>query len=303
MTPSTLLARVLQQDAINFALTNRIPRRLLTRLAGRLSRTERPLVRDASIALWQFFGGDLHLDEARTRTFATLHDCFVRELKEGARPVDPDPSVLVSPCDGIVGATGVIRQGQLLQAKGSRYTLDDLAGGQDVSPFAGGRYVTLRLTSTMYHRFHAPTDLHLATTTFIPGELWNVNPVAVRRIPRLYCRNERAVLRATTVNGQPVLIVAVGAILVGSIHIHAVGQPLNQDYGGPLHLPCGVDAAKGDELGYFHHGSTIIVIAAPGLTPCPGVVTGATVRMGQALLRQDVVWDGHVGHPDSSGRV
>ena len=303
MTPSTLLARVLQQDAINFALTNRIPRRLLTRLAGRVSRTERPLVRDASIALWQFFGGDLHLEEARTRTFASLHDCFIRELKEGARPVDPDPAVLTSPCDGIIGATGLIQQGQLFQAKGSRYTLEELTGGDDADAFAGGRYVTLRLTSTMYHRFHAPADLHLAATTVIPGELWNVNPVAVRRIPRLYCRNERAVLRATTANGQPLLLVAVGAILVGSIHIHAVGHPLNQDYGGPYHLPCHVDAEKGAELGYFHHGSTIIVIAAPGRTPCPGVVTGATVRMGQALLKRDIVGAGHVGHPDSSGRV
>ncbi len=303
MKPSTFIDRVFQQDDINFTLTNRVPRRLLTRLAGTLSRTEHPLVRDVSLRLWQWFGGDLHLEEARSREFASLHDCFIRELKEGARPIDSDPAVLVSPCDGIVGATGVIQQGQLFQAKGSRYTLDALTGGRDAEVFAGGRYVTLRLTSTMYHRFHAPADLHLAGLTFIPGELWNVNPVAVRRIPRLYCRNERAVLHTTTAQGQPLLLVAVGAILVGSIHVHAVGHPLNQDYGGPYQLPCGVDAVRGAELGYFHHGSTIILVAAPGFVPCPGVTTGATVRMGQALLRQDIAGDGHIGHPDCNGHV
>ncbi|MGE3579682.1 MAG: archaetidylserine decarboxylase, partial [Vicinamibacterales bacterium] len=258
---TSLLDRLLAQDTINFTLTNRIPRRWLTRVVGRISRAEHPLVRDVSLALWQRFGGDLHLDEALSTRFNSVHDCFIRALKPGARPVDPDPAVLVSPCDGIVGAMGTVTRGQLLQAKGSRYTLEELVGGLDTTPFEGGSYVTLRLTSTMYHRFHAPADLHLASTTFIPGDLWNVNPATVRRIPRLYCRNERAVLQTTTSTGRPLLLVAVGAVLVGSIHIHAVGRPLNQEYGGPFHLPCGVDARKGEELGYFHHGSTIIAIA------------------------------------------
>jgi len=297
MTPS-LLDRLLAQDAINFTLTNRIPRRWLTRVVGRISRAEHPVVRDLSLALWQRFGGDLHLEEAATTDFASVHDCFIRALKPGARPVDPDPRVLVSPSDGIVGATGRVTRGQLFQAKGSRYTLEELIGGVDGASFEGGSYVTLRLTSTMYHRFHAPADLHLTGTTFIPGELWNVNPVTVRRVPRLYCRNERAVLETTTGTGDPLLLVAVGAVLVGSIHIHAVGQPLNQEYGGPFHLPCAVDAVKGDELGYFHHGSTIIVIAAPGLTPVRGIATGVTVRMGQALFVEDMERRGHVdaGH-------
>jgi phosphatidylserine decarboxylase len=294
---TSLLDRLLAHDAINFTLTNRIPRRWLTRVVGRISLAEHPVIRDVSLALWRRFGGDLHLEEAARTDFSSVHDCFIRALKPGARPVDPDPGVLVSPCDGIVGAMGTVTRGQLFQAKGSRYTLDDLIGGIDSAPFEGGRYVTLRLTSTMYHRFHAPARLHLTSTTFIPGELWNVNPVTVRRIPRLYCRNERAVLQATMDTGHALLLVAVGAVLVGSIHVHAVGRPLNQEYGGPFHLPCGVDAMKGDELGYFHHGSTIIVIAAPGLTPIEGVATGVTVRMGQALFVKDMKRQGHIGTP------
>lgn len=301
MTP--VLERLLAQDAINFTLTNRIPRRWLTRVVGRVSRIEHPVVCRLSLAVWQRFSGDLHLEEAATTHFPSLHACFTRALRPGARTVDPDPGALVSPCDGIVGACGRIQQGQLFQAKGARYTLEDLLGGGDASLFEGGAYVTLRLTSSMYHRFHAPADLRLRSTTFIPGELWNVNPVSVRRIPRLYCRNERAVLRATTASELNLVLVAVGAVLVGSIHVHAVGTPLNQEYGGPYHLPCAAPAVKGDELGFFHHGSTIIVIADRRARLADGISTGVTVRMGQALLREDRREQDHVGDPDDSRRM
>src|SRR5215470_14901002 len=109
MATTSLLDRLLQQEDINFLLTNKIPRRLLTRVVGWFSRLESPLVRDLSISTWQFFAGDLHLEEARKPVFASLHDCFVRQLKDGMRPVDADPSVLVSPCDGICVASGPIR--------------------------------------------------------------------------------------------------------------------------------------------------------------------------------------------------
>ncbi len=278
------LHALLQHEGLNYILTNRIPRWLLSRVVGRVSRSEHPVVRNVSLALWRLFGGDLHLEEARTTRFPSLHACFIRELRPGARPVDDRTEILVSPCDGIVMAAGTIRRGQLLQAKGLRYTLEDLLAGGDAEAFEDGTYVTLRLTSTMYHRFHAPDDLHLASTAFVPGDLFNVNPPSVRRIPRLYCRNERAILRACTAAGESLALVAVGAVLVGSIHVHAVGVPLSQEYGGPYHLPCDLDARRGEELGYFHHGSTIIVLAEAGLVPAPGLTAGTVVRMGQALL-------------------
>src|SRR5262245_35353011 len=105
---ATLLDRIFQQEDINFVLTNKIPRRALTRFVGWFSRIEQPLVRDLSIAIWRLFADDLRLGEARKPSFTSLHDCFVRELKPGARTIDLDPRVIVSPCDAIVGACGTI---------------------------------------------------------------------------------------------------------------------------------------------------------------------------------------------------
>ena len=157
MTVKSLIATFTQQEDLNFLLTNRIPRAALTRFMGWFSRIEQPVVRDLSIALFGLFAGDLRLHETKHARFASLHDCFVRELKDGARPLDPDPDVLVSPCDGIVGAFGAIDGTELLQAKGSAYSLEELLGVRHAAErFRGGMYVTLRLTASMYHRFHAP---------------------------------------------------------------------------------------------------------------------------------------------------
>jgi phosphatidylserine decarboxylase len=286
LTP--LLDRIFQQETINFVVTNRIPRRLATRLTGWFVRLEQPLVRDLSIGVWKMFAGDLRLDEAKDTRFASLHDCFVRELKDGVRPIDRDPGVLVSPCDAIVGAAGTLRDNQLLQAKGHSYALDDLLGGDAAAAatFRGGRYVTLRLTSAMYHRFHAPGDCEIYGATWIPGDVWNVNPAALKRVARLYCRNERAVIHARLAHhDQAIALVAVGAILVASIHLHFVDVPGTlRDQGGGR-LSCRAAYRKGDELGYFHHGSTIVVVAPAGLEICDNVREGQSIRMGEPLLR------------------
>src|SRR5215467_5367159 len=105
MTVRALIAKATQQEEINFLLTNRIPRRLLTQLVGWFSQIEHPLIRKPSIAAWRRFS-DVDLSEAKQQTFTSMHDCFTRALKEGARPIDADPQTLVSPCDAIVGASG-----------------------------------------------------------------------------------------------------------------------------------------------------------------------------------------------------
>ena len=125
MTLRSAIAKVFEQEDINFLLTNRVPRRLLTRFMGWFSKIEQPLIRDLSIAVWRLFS-DLDLSEAKKTRFASLHDCFIRELQDGARPVDADPAVLVSPCDAIIGACGRIEGTELLQIKGFPYTLQDL---------------------------------------------------------------------------------------------------------------------------------------------------------------------------------
>ena len=132
MTLRSQILRLLQQEDLNFLLTNRIPRRLLTRFMGWFSQVEQPWVRDASIGLWRFFS-DLDLREAKKSHFRSMHDCFIRELKDGARPIDRNPATLVSPCDAIVGACGAIAGTTVYQIKGFPYTLADLFCGHDLA--------------------------------------------------------------------------------------------------------------------------------------------------------------------------
>lgn len=281
-----VINRLMQQDDLNFLLTNRIPKRLATRFMGWFTHIEQPLVRDLSLAVWRFFA-DLDLRDAEKAHFASLHDCFTRALRGGARPVDPDPTALVSPCDAIVGTCGTIAGTELLQVKGRPYALQDLFGESDlVGLYRGGSYVTLRLTAGMYHRFHAPYDCRLDTVAYHPGELWNVNPVALRRIDKLFCRNERAVLRTRLVpGGHPVTLVPVAAILVAGIRLHCLDRVLDSTERQPATFVCNAGFSKGEEMGWFQHGSTILVFAPAGFSLCPAVETGTVIRMAQPLMR------------------
>jgi phosphatidylserine decarboxylase len=273
-------------EGLNFVLTNRVPRRTLTRFMGWFSRVEQPLVRDVSIAVWRLFC-DVDLSDASKTEFKSLHDCFVRELRPGARPVDRREDVLVSPCDGIVGAAGRVRDGVLLQVKGSSYTLDEfLLDPALAEMYRNGCYVTLRLTAGMYHRFHAPHDGRIEQVTHVPGDTWNVNPAALKRVERLYCRNERAILRLRCARGDHVVtLVAVAAILVAGIRLRFVDLPSGGRGLQPAAIFVDAECAKGSEIGWFEHGSTIIVLAPGGFTLCDGVGDGSVVRMGQPLLR------------------
>jgi phosphatidylserine decarboxylase len=252
---------------------------------GWFSRLRHPWLARASIGVWRLFA-DLDLSDARQQRFASLHDCFTRELVPGARPLERDPSTLVSPCDGIVGACGRLDGVELLQAKGMPYRLDDLLGSADAAaPYRDGRYVTLRLTSSMYHRFHAPHDGRVEHVTYFSGDTWNVNPIALARVERLFCRNERAAIRYRLDAGPVITLVPVAAVLVASIRLHAPDLRLHLRYRGPNAVACNVPCRKGQELGWFEHGSTIIVFAPPGLELADGIATGARVRMGEPLLR------------------
>jgi len=286
MTVRTQILKLFEQEDINFLLTNRIPRRLATQFIGWFSRIEQPIIRDLSIATWRLFS-DLDLSEAKKSRFASLHDCFIRELKHGARPIDAYPGILVSPCDAIVGACGSIAGAELFQAKGFPYTLQDLFCDPKLAEeYRDGRYVTLRLKSSMYHRFHAPHDGRIERVTYISGDTWNVNPIALKRIERLFCKNERAIVRLRLgSNGQTVTLVAVAAILVASIRLHCLGEALNGNYRGRNVIDCNNQVRKGDELGWFEHGSTIIVFAPGGFALCDNIREGAGVKMGEPLMR------------------
>jgi phosphatidylserine decarboxylase len=286
MTVRGLISALTQQEDLNFLLTNRIPRAALTRFMGWFSKIENPLVRDASIACWRMFS-DLDLSEAKKTEFKSLHDCFTRELKPGLRPPDPDPSIVVSPCDAIIGAFGAIQDTELFQIKGAPYSLLDLLGDPKlVDAHRDGRFITLRLMSSMYHRFHAPHDSRIEQVTFISGDTWNVNPIALKRVERLFCKNERAVIQTRLASGESLTLVPVAAILVASLRLHFLDLLLNADTKGPTVFPCDASVHKGDELGWFEHGSTIIVLAPDHFEFCDNVRDGTRIFAGQPLMRK-----------------
>lgn len=286
MTLRAAIARIVLQEDVNFLLTNRMPRRLLTRLSGWFSQIQQPLIRDLSIWTWRLFA-DLDLGDAKTTRFKSLHDCFIRELKEGARPIDQNPAILVSPCDAIVGASGAVEDARALQIKGFPYRLQDLLRDEDLTGlYRNGRYVTLRLTSSMYHRFHAPHDCRVESVTYISGDTWNVNPIALKRVESLFCKNERALIRTRlAATGHVVTLVPVAAILVASIRLRFLDILADLRRGGPRLIPCDAPLTKGEEMGWFQHGSTIIVFAPDGFELCATVREGQTIRVGQPLLR------------------
>src|SRR5262245_61215137 len=281
----TALRKLSQRERINFLLTNRVPRKALTHLVGWWSRIESPLLTRASIAVWGLFT-DLDLSDAESQRFTSLRACFTRQLMPGARTVDPRPDVVTSPCDAIVGECGDIAGTTVFQAKGFPYELEDLIPEARLRrDFMNGRYVTLRLRSSMYHRFHAPVDCAAEEIHYISGDLWNVNPITLKRVERLFCRNERAVvpLEPVSTTGK-ICLVPVAAILVASMKFTGIEEALDLRQRGPRRIACNLAFRKDVEMGHFQQGSTIILFATGNYALCDDIQTGATIRMGQALL-------------------
>ena len=284
----TPVQRLTAAEQFNFLITNRIPRRSASLLMGWFSRISSPLLARLSIAVWRLFADDLRLFEAKQQKFESLHDCFVRELKPGTRTVDEDPAVLCSPVDAVIGEFGNVREGQVLQAKGFPYSLDELLGEPElIARYRRGRFITLRLKSSMYHRFHAPMAGRTERISYISGDTWNVNPIALKKVERLFCRNERAVVEmrcGTDAEAQHVLLVPVAAVLVASMRFEGIDVPLNLRYQGPNRIPWSRRFAKGEEMGYFEHGSTIILFTTSEFQFDGDLVTGEIVRMGERLM-------------------
>lgn len=281
-----MIRALTQQEQLNFLLTNRIPRRLLTQMMGWYSSIESTLLTKISVFIWKLFAHDLSLTEAKKSSFSSLRDCFIRELKDGARDIDKRENILVSPCDAIVGACGNIDGTTVYQAKGFPYELADLIPDYRLqNKYRNGVYVTLRLKSSMYHRFHAPVDCSVNEVTYISGDTWNVNPIALKRIEKLYCKNERAVVELHTDNQEDdITLVPVAAILVASIKFNCLETNLDLKYQGPNKIKCEAKYKKGDEMGYFQHGSTIILFATANYELNEVIAQGDYIKMGEPLL-------------------
>lgn len=282
MTVRGRIARLVANEELNFLLTNRIPRRLATQALGWFSKMERPWVAKPSIAVWRLFS-DVDLSDAADTHFPSMHACFTRRLRDGARPFAQDPATLASPSDAILGAHGRIEDDQVHQIKGAPYRLSELLGdAKAAEPFAGGLYATLRLTAGMYHRFHAPCDLIVERVTYLSGDCWNVNTPALKRVERLFCKNERVAIFCRLPDGRPLMLVAVAAVLVACVRLTFLDAPRLLKDGGNRTLAHPV--RRGEEMGWFEHGSTIVVLAPSAFAFPEGWQDGVRLRAGQPLL-------------------
>lgn len=266
-----------------------LPTHLLSRLAGRGALVRFP----APFQQWEIrtFGRAVGVDFTEVRdpleSFRCLQDFFVRALRDGVRPVDPAPDAVVSPCDGAWGASGIAVDGTVLQVKGRSYSLAALLGDEAAArDFEGGPFATFYLSPCDYHRFHMPCAACVRRAIYIPGALWPVNRAGVEAIDGLFARNER-LCAFFSVRGGAVdcCMVAVGATLVGKVRV--TFDDLTTNVGGSEPVTRTYDPApcfaKGDEWGRFEFGSTIVLIAAPGLMKLDAQPPGTPLRLGRRI--------------------
>lgn len=276
-------------DRLLAALQTVLPQHALSRCAGVVAGSRLPPVRSAMIGLFRrAYGVDLsEAEEADPGRYSSFNHFFTRALRPGARPVATEPDAVASPVDGAVNAAGGIAGDALLQAKGREYGLTELLGGspERAAPFEGGSYATLYLSPRDYHRVHMPLAGRLTETVHVPGRLFAVNRPTARAVPRLFARNERVAALFESDAG-PMAVVLVGAMIVGSIETVWAGRvtpPRGREVRSWV-PESELRLGKGDELGRFAMGSTVIVLFASGRVRWDqGLVPGAEVRMGRRI--------------------
>ena len=276
--------------ALFVALQYILPQHLLTALIWRIARIRHVAIKDFLIARFVHLF-DVDIDEVKLNVpadFATFNDFFVRELNDDARPVDAGDDVIVSPVDGTVSMADVIRDGSLIQAKGLEYTLSDLLATDldQARAYTNGMFATIYLAPYNYHRVHAPLDGEIVAARYVPGDLFSVNEATVARVDGLFRRNERLVLHFKTARG-PAVLIFVGALNVGSITTPWTGE-LKPRKRGVVDVPHlsqqSTTVKKGDLLGWFNMGSTVIMLLPAEVCEWDGdLQPGATLRVGEAI--------------------
>lgn len=269
------------------------PQQLISRFAGKVANSELEPVKNNFI---EWFIGKYEVDmseaaEANPRAYSCFNDFFTRELKEGARPIDSDDNVLCSPVDGAISQLGKIKQGQIFQAKGQSFNVNELLGGDPelAQPFISGDFATIYLSPKDYHRIHMPITGKLRKMVYVPGKLFSVNPVTAQKVPNLFARNERVIAIFDTEVG-PIAMVLVGAMIVASIETtwagpvapmrkHVVKFDYKQD--------SDITIEKGAEMGRFKLGSTVVLCVPPGkIDFMKELEAESPVRMGEAFAKK-----------------
>ena len=266
------------------------PKRALTSFAGWVSSHQRGWVTTEIVRRF-VRKYQVNMDEALNpdiASYLSFNDFFTRALKPGARPIaDAD---LVSPVDGAISQFGVIEKDQIFQAKGHHYSTTAVVGGDAAlaAQYEHGSFATLYLSPRDYHRIHMPCDGRLLRMTYVPGDLFSVNPVTARGVPGLFARNERVVCVFESARG-PFVLILVGATIVGSMATvwHGVVNPprgkVVRTWDYPASGPA-VALKKGQEMGRFLLGSTVVMLFPKGpLAFNPQWAPGRSIRLGEAM--------------------
>ncbi len=269
-----------------------LPRYLMTGLIWRIARIRNVRVKNFLITrfvdLYNVDVDEVLLDVPDG--FATFNDFFTRELRDGARPVDDEDDIIVSPVDGTVSIAAPIAENAIVQAKGINYSLEELLATDldEARAYNNGTFATIYLAPYNYHRVHAPLDGELVAARYIPGDLFSVNEATVARVPGLFRRNERLAMHFGTPHG-PAALIFVGALNVGSISTPWSGEirPRKSGMVETLDLSSNETAIrKGDLLGWFNMGSTVILLLPRNTCDWDDDLRpGETLRMGEAIGR------------------
>lgn len=283
-------------DKIKIALQYIMPKHLVSRLVGKLAAAELGAVTTAGIK-WFIKQYKIDMSEAaqsEPEAYKTFNAFFTRALKPGVRPLSQDQNYIVHPVDGAISQCGPINDGQIFQAKGHEYSSLALLGDQadDAKRFEDGDFATIYLAPKDYHRIHMPVTGTLSKMTYVPGDLFSVNPLTAANVPGLFARNERVVAIFETEIG-PIAMVLVGATIVASIETVWAGtitppgskKVFTWDY--PTEGPEALTLEKGAEMGRFKLGSTVVMLFAKDALDefADGVVPKAVTRMGQTFAK------------------
>jgi phosphatidylserine decarboxylase len=267
-----------------------VPQHILSRCTGWLADLRQPIWLKNWVIRQFVRHFDVDMAEAAEpdyERYSCFNEFFTRPLQEGARPIDE--ADIVCPADGAVSQMGPIKEGLLFQAKGRYFSAEELLGGDETraAAFNGGEFTTIYLSPKDYHRVHMPLAGRLSATTYIPGELFSVNGVTAENVDRLFARNERLVCYFDTEIG-PMAMILVGAMVVAGIETVWAGQvapppktPVSVDY---TNLPEPVELAKGEEMGRFMLGSTVILLfPKDAMSWSDSYGPGSATRMGEQL--------------------
>jgi phosphatidylserine decarboxylase len=266
-----------------------LPRNLFSRLCGFVAdiRMPRLLLTPLIRIFSRIYSVELTEATQQVSEFRTFNEFFTRQLLPDARPLDPDLNAILSPVDGFIGEYGRINDGRLIQAKGLDYRLADLLlDSKRDSLYDGGEFITIYLAPQNYHRIHSMVEGEVREFSYIPGDLWTVSPLGVHHVPKLFARNERLTTYIQTEKGECALI-KVGATVVGRIRVSFHDQISNRhgSMAKQLVLKTPFKLERGDEVGLFELGSTVICLFPPGQVELNELDLGQKICLGQAIGR------------------